>query len=121
MLECVNQLDGYEAMKKILEKNNPPFSVYCYSDYIAIGAICALQEREIRIPEDVAVMGNDDIEILSFVKPRLTTIGVPKYRLGIKCAELLVELIDKKNSGETESSKEKRILLKPDLIIRETS
>lgn len=68
----------------------------CYSDYIAIGAICALQERLIRIPEDVAVMGTDDIDILSFVKPRLTTVGVPKLRLGIRCAELLIDLIRKK-------------------------
>lgn len=87
----------------------------CYSDYIAIGAICALQERLIRIPEDVAVMGTDDIDILSFVKPRLTTVGVPKLRLGIRCAELLIDLIRKK---ETE---EKRIVMKPELIIRETS
>ncbi len=113
--DCVNQLDGYEAMKKILEKNKPPFSVLCYSDYIAIGAICALQEREIRIPDDVAVMGNDDIEILSFVKPRLSTIGVPKLRLGSRCAELLIDLIEKKDIEE------KRILMKPELIIRETS
>ena len=112
--ECKNQLDGYKAMLKILE-NKPPFSVLCYSDYIAIGAICALQERLIRIPEDVAVMGTDDIDILSFVKPRLTTVGVPKLRLGIKCAELLIDLIKKKEC------KERRIVMKPELIIRETS
>lgn len=113
--DCKNQQDGYKAMLKILEKNKPPFSVLCYSDYIAIGAICALQERLIRIPENVAVMGTDDIDILSFVKPRLTTVGVPKLRLGIRCAELLIDLIRKK---ETE---EKRIVMKPELIIRETS
>lgn len=119
--ECVNQSNGYEAMKKILERNKPPFSVLCYSDYIAIGAICALQEREIRIPDDVAVMGNDDIDILSFVKPRLTTVGVPKLRLGVKSAELLIELIEKRDSEEKELFEEKRILMKPELIIRETS
>lgn len=125
---CVNQGDGYEVMKQILEKNKPPFSVLCYSDYIAIGAICAIQERGFSLPHEVALMGNDDIGILSFVKPRLTTIGVPKLRMGIKCAQLLLEMIEAKEKADMEAELEEeetiyvpqQVVLKPELIIRET-
>lgn len=126
---CVNQTDGYEVMKRILEKNKPPFSVLCYSDYIAIGAVCAIQERGYSMPHDVALMGNDDIDILSFVKPRLTTVGTPKMRMGIKSAELLLEMIKTKEiAKEAEELGEeneviyepKQVVMKPELIIRET-
>lgn len=123
--DCVDQMDGYETMKRILEKNTPPFSVMCYSDYIAIGAICAIQERGYEIPYDIAVMGNDDIGILSFVKPRLSTIGVPKMRMGIKSAELLLEILERRekemNEEAVEEYQEQHIVMKPELIIRETS
>ncbi len=123
---CMNQSDGYESMKRILEKNKPPFSVMCYSDYIAIGAICAIQERGFNLPHDVALCGNDDIGILSFVKPRLTTIGAPKLRMGIASAELLIELLKAKKKSEDSDDnqsqiKQKRIVMKPELILRETS
>ncbi|MCH3972954.1 MAG: LacI family transcriptional regulator [Oscillospiraceae bacterium] len=122
---CVNQADGYEAMKQILEENKPPFSVMCYSDYIAIGAICAIQERGYSLPYDVALIGNDDIEILSFVKPRLTTIGVPKLRLGARSAELLYGMITEKEKAERGGVEPHytcaREFVKPSLIIRETS
>ena len=129
---CTNQTDGYESMKRILEKNKPPFCVMCYSDYIAIGAICAVQERGFNLPHDVALCGNDDISILSFVKPRLTTIGAPKLRMGIASAELLIELmeakkkIDKSGDGNeevhvSEPRKGKHIVMKPEMILRETS
>ena len=120
--ECMNQTDGYEAMKRILEKYSPPFSVLCYSDYIAIGAICALQEKGIRLPEDVAVMGIDDIGILSFVRPGLTTIGVPKRRLGAKSADLLIQLMEQRSREDILTPPEpKHFILEPELIVRETS
>lgn len=122
---CKDQAGGYESMKQILEKNKPPFSVMCYSDYIAIGAICAIQERGYNLPHDIALSGNDDIGILSFVKPRLTTIGSPKLRMGIESARLLIELMEKKSveddSEEIEQEEPKHVVMKPELIIRETS
>lgn len=120
---CRNQTDGYECMKQLLLHNDPPFSVLCYSDYIAIGAICAIQERGFKLPEDVALVGNDDLDILSFVKPRLTTVAVPKLRMGVCASNLLLEHLDK--HGETDEREEQadqqRIVLEPQLVIRETS
>lgn len=99
----------------------------CYSDYIAIGAICAIQERGFNLPHDIALSGNDDIGILSFVKPRLTTIGSPKLRMGIESARLLIELMEARakqeddEAEETEPEEQKHVVMKPELILRETS
>ena len=132
--DCMDQSDGYESMKQILESTKPPFSVLCYSDYIAIGAICAIQERGYSLPHDIALMGNDNLEILSFVKPRLSTIGAPKLRMGIRSAEFLLEMISDKfakselDNDDLEALEEnggndlnRHIVMKPELIIRETS
>jgi len=118
---CKSSDDGYHIMRKILEDYEPPFSVVCYSDYIAAGTITALQERKINIPFDVAVVGADNIKILSYMKPRLTSLDYPKKRLGEKASELLVELIERNNSEEPPLSQEEtRIVFEPFLIIRET-
>ena len=119
---CRNQLDGYNAMRKILETNKPPFSVLCFSDYIATGTVCALQERKIQIPYEVAVMGADNIDILSFVKPRLTTLDLPKKRLGMKAAEILIDIIEQNQAAGAPDAlaASRRYVFKPELIIRES-
>lgn len=121
---CFDETDGYETLVRILEKHKPPFSVLCYSDYIALGVVCALQERGYQSPFDVPVMGNDDIGILSYVKPRLTTIAVPKYRLGYKCSEFLVEMIKRKQEQlpfDEEFMRNKRQIVRTETLIRETA
>ena len=122
MPNCRNQLDGYNAMRKILETNKPPFSVLCFSDYIATGTVCALQERKIQIPYEVAVMGADNIDILSFVKPRLTTLDLPKKRLGMKAAEILIDSIEQNQAAGAPDAlaASRRYVFKPELIIRES-
>ncbi len=122
---CRNQNDGYEAVKKILETVRPPISIMCYSDNIAIGAVCAIQERRYMLPYDVALVGNDDIALVSFLSPRFTTIGVPKLRMGRKGAELLIERIRAKEKADEMDEEcaweDQQILMRPKLLIRETS
>jgi DNA-binding LacI/PurR family transcriptional regulator len=122
---CMNQNDGYEAAKRILEKVKPPVSIMCYSDNIAIGAAGAVQERRYTLPHDVALIGTDDISLLSFLSPRFTTIGVPKMRMGRKGAELLIERIRAKEKAdeldEESGWTDQQILMEPELLIRETS
>ena len=113
---CINQDDGYRVMKSLIKKNKLPFSVLCYSDYIALGAISALNEQGIKIPEEVAIMGIDDIDILSYMHPGLTTVHIPKCELGRKSADLLIKIIRGK-----EEAYERQIILQPNLIIRETA
>jgi DNA-binding LacI/PurR family transcriptional regulator len=81
---------GYEAMKKLLDKPERPDGVFAANDQMAIGAIKAIFERGLRIPDDIKVVGFDNTFVASIVAPALTTIGVPKYRMGTVVADLLI-------------------------------
>lgn len=119
---CKNQQDGYDHMKEVLLHVDPPFSVLCYSDYIAAGVISAVEERGFKLPMDVALVSNDNVDIFSFVKPRLTTVAVPKLRLGIRAAEMLLHLLEESDENEeNHSSLAHHVIMKPELVIRETS
>ena len=122
--DCINLADGYHNMREILETHKPPFSVLCYSDYVAIGALCAIQEQGYSLPYDIALCGNDDIELFSYVRPRITTVCVPKYSMGVKCAELLIKLIREKDNpqdGGGEPLRSYQITMLPELLLRTTS
>ena len=73
-----NRADGAEAMTALLDRPDPPDAVFCYSDLVAVGAIRVLLSRGIRVPEDVAVVGYDDIEEGTYSTPSITTISPDK-------------------------------------------
>lgn len=112
----IDQHGGYVITKeKILPFHKPPFSILCYSDYIATGAIKCLIENDKKIPEDVAVMGIDNTELFSFSYPGLSTVKIPKFMIGKESAKLLFNLIkDPKYSGN-------HIILEPELKIRDSA
>lgn len=73
---------GYEMMTEILRGEDFPTAVFAASDYIAMGAIKAIKEKELRIPEDISIIGFDDTSICKFMIPELTTIHAPAYEMG---------------------------------------
>ena len=73
--------DGREAMLHLLRLEQPPDAVFCFNDLLALGALRALFERGLRVPEDVAVVGFDDIEDGRFATPSLTTIAPDKQQI----------------------------------------
>lgn len=79
---------GYDGMQRLLERNEKIDAVVCGNDQMAIGAIACLLERNIRIPEDIAVIGFNDNAQSSVVTPSLSTIHVPKDEIGAKAVEL---------------------------------
>lgn len=93
-------LSGYQAMKHILISGIDVDGVFAANDQMAIGAMKAIKEHGYRIPEDIKVVGFDNSFIASIVEPSLTTINVPKYRMGEAAAEILT----KKNSQDTSNS-----------------
>ena len=119
----IMQEDGYYTMKDIIKDFIPPYSVLCFSDYVATGAMKALSEYGISMPEKVAIMGIDDIEMFSYMHPGLTTVHIPKKELGIKSAELLIEIMKAKDNSydNNEIIEEQHIILAPKLIIRESA
>ena len=88
--------DGYLAMQTIWERGKSPDAVFGTSDPKAMGVAKALKERGLRVPEDVAVMGYDNLEMAELMDPPLTTMAQPFYEVGSKAAERLVKLIDSK-------------------------
>lgn len=84
---------GYESMVSILEEGRNVDAVFAAGDVIAAGAMQALGDRGLSIPGDVAVVGFDDIDIASYVRPRLTTIRQPRFAMGRKAMEMLADLM----------------------------
>jgi LacI family transcriptional regulator len=85
---------GYDAARSVLVGADPPTALVCFSDRIAMGAYQALSELELRIPDDVAVVGFDDDSLIApSLKPRLSTVALPHYAMGRWAVEHLLELI----------------------------
>lgn len=110
-----NENAGYSAMKKILQqKNELPTAIFISSDIQAIGAIRAIREAGLSIPNDIAIVGFDDIQLAKFLG--LTTIHQPISELGRLAVERLRERIIQKDTQKTIYHKK----LKTELIIRRT-
>lgn len=103
-------------MRQLLALESPPDAVFCFNDLLALGAIRALHEAGLRIPEDVAVVGFDDIEEASFSTPSLTTIAPDKEKLGELAVSFLLERIKGTRNGPGE-----RIDVPFRLVVREST
>ena len=73
------------------------------------------------IPDDVAIVGYDNIFVSTLVEPTLTTVNVPRYAMGIAAAELLIDLMEKENGKEKNRKLEKERILQTNLIVRQSS
>ncbi|CAH8235547.1 substrate-binding domain-containing protein [Vibrio aestuarianus] len=105
---------GYEAFNRMLEKGPLPSSIFVSNDMMAMGVINAAHEKGIRIPEDVSIMGYDDIHIARFMSPALTTVHQPKYRLGKVAVETLLKKLEK------ETLEPQVVQLDPTLVVRKS-
>ncbi len=110
-----NEEGGYEIGRSLLQDRPDINALICYNDLVAIGALKACADLGIRIPENVAVVGCDDIRLASLVTPALTTLRVAKYDLGATAARILLNRVLEKGEEENE------VLLKPELVLRESA
>jgi LacI family transcriptional regulator len=106
---------GFGPVNDLLNKGADFTAIVCYNDVSAIGAIRALKDHGLRVPEDISVVGFDDIESASFHNPSLTTIHQPLYRMGGMAARLLLERI----RGQETTNEDAPI--KPEIVIREST
>jgi DNA-binding LacI/PurR family transcriptional regulator len=81
-------------MRSLLEKGLQPDAVFAANDLMALGALHVLHQAGIRVPEEIAVIGFDDIDDAEFAEPPLTTVHQPTYDIGRHAAELLLMHID---------------------------
>lgn len=110
---------GFAATQRILDdavrSNVRPDAIFAADDWIAIGVLRALRQRRLRIPRDVAVVGYSDISLAAIAEPPLTTIHVPKRRMGRTAAKLLLDLIRREIDGPVQ------IVVSPHLVTREST
>jgi LacI family transcriptional regulator len=108
------QLDGYAGTQALLDVPVPPTAIFASNDVMAMGVMDAVRSRGLRVPEDVSVIGFDDIPQSSMVHPALTTVNQPLEKMGRVATQKLLDLLQKPNS-EAE-----RIELPTELIIRDS-
>ncbi len=89
-----NEVGGYEAMQQILLGAPRPTAVFAANDLMAIGAMQAIKEARLRIPDDIAIVGIDNIPAASLVTPALTTVNPFPERKGQRAAEVLFQILD---------------------------
>src|SRR5229473_3651127 len=106
---------GYPFAKQLLARKKPFTALFAYNDISAIGAIRAIQEEALRVPQDVSVVGFDDIQWAAFNTPSLTTVRQPLSRMGQVAAETLIRMIE--DHGESSSE----IAIEPTLVVREST
>ena len=106
---------GFTAFQQLLALANPPSAIFASNDLMAIGGICAANQAGIKIPEELSVIGYDDIALASFSNPPLTTVVQPKYDIGVLTARVLVDRI---NNAELPFRRE---LLSTSLKVRQST
>ena len=103
-------------MKRLLSLPNPPTAVFARNDFTAIGAMTAIKEAGLSIPNDLAIVGFDDIPMATHTVPPLTTVRQPMRLQGQLAAEMLLRRI-----GDEDISTRNERILNCELIIREST
>lgn len=106
---------GFSAMSALLQLSPRITAAFVASDVVAMGAMLAIKRARLRIPEDIAIVGFDDIPLAEFFDPPLTTVHLPAYGLGWAAGERLIRLI------QGEGLHENSLLLESKLITRQSS
>ena len=112
---------GQAAMDRLLALPAPPDAVFAANDLMAIGALTAARAVGRRVPDDVAIVGYDDIPEAAVTSPALTTVSVPKYEMGRAAAEVLLERIGIGRATGDGHAAPKRIVLPYHLVVRDTA
>jgi LacI family transcriptional regulator len=94
-----NELGGYSAMRALLNQGQYPSAIFAANDLMAIGAMAAIRDVGLRVPDDIAVVGFDNIQSANLVVPGLTTISQPQRQMGQRAAEMLFERLNGTVSG----------------------
>ena len=105
---------GYQAIKQLLDDRVHPKAVFAISDNLAVGALRAIKAHSLSVPDDIALVGYNDIEFAELLDPPLTTVSIPTYQAGFRAVEFLQELRD----GEQLSPP--KLILDTKLVVRQS-
>jgi LacI family transcriptional regulator len=112
--------EGQRAAQKLLSLSVPPDAIFASNDPMAMGAILAIKEKGLRIPEDVAVVGFSNYFFAQITDPSLTSVDQPGFEMGQEAARLLIRQIELKDKDQDDPAPETKVL-KTKLIIRNSS
>jgi LacI family transcriptional regulator len=107
---------GYVVMGRLLQLDPRPDAVFCYNDPIAMGAMKAILEARLRVPEDVAVVGCGNVNYAGSLRVPLSSIDQSSGAIGERAAKLALSLIESKGTVKPRS-----VLLRPELVVRDSS
>jgi len=106
---------GRQAARELLSSGFQPTAILCVNDFMAVGALRHLRDQGIRVPEDVSVTGFDNIKLAEFCSPALTTVHIPRERIGQTIfGNLVPDQASDRLSGQ-------EILIDPELVVREST
>lgn len=103
-------------MRRLMALDQPPTAVLAGNDLLAIGALLAMREDGVSVPDDVSLVGIDDIDASRATTPPLTTVAKPKYEIGVQAANLLLERM-----GGNQAQTPRHVVLAGELKIRATT
>ena len=106
---------GRQATRDLFESGFHPTAVLCVNDFMAVGVLRELRERGLHVPKDISVTGFDNIKLAEFCSPALTTVHIPRDRIG----HIIFENIIGDEAGEQVAGRE--IVIDPELVVRETT
>ena len=109
---------GYACMRDILnnDSDSRPTAVIAMNDFMAVGAMDAIREAKLRIPEDISIVGFDNRDVSDYVSPKLTTVEIDLKAIGFAAAKLATQIL----SGTGENINKQSIIIPSNLILRET-
>ena len=116
---CNGQLEvaepiSYHIVEQILSAKEPITALYCEDDVMALTIYKRLQERGIRVPEQIAIIGHDGLDMIKALHPQITTIEQPRYEMGRTAAQILIEQIE-------QGAAPRHVTLQPRLLVGETT
>lgn len=106
---------GRQATRGLLESGYSPTAIICVNDVMAVGALRELRERGIRVPQDMSVTGFDNVKLSEFCYPALTTVHIPRDRIGHIICDYLVPVLEKSAPNEGE------VVIDPEFMVREST
>jgi LacI family transcriptional regulator len=113
ILTCQPTVEGGQASARTLLSDHPEITgLFCYNDLVAVGALQACAQLGRKVPDDVAVVGYDDIRLAALVTPSLTTCRVPREQLGQLAVRLLLDRINGRSNDY------QKMVVQPELVIR---
>ncbi|MBI2327610.1 LacI family DNA-binding transcriptional regulator [Candidatus Curtissbacteria bacterium] len=107
---------GYHACRHLIDSTDSPTAIMADNDYLAIGAIRAIYDKGLKVPQDISVIGFGNIPECLYTNPQLTTISVPTTELGVKAYQALIELLE-----EDKTPPGNQIMVQTELVVREST